>query len=414
MASSPASPSSPAPSSPAPSSPGQAPPCSGADVPAAPAQRRSLSDRLPRAWLFPLLAFGATWVLILATWYASDAIYGHSEPWSWHFIFKDARYYLAIAEHGYKAKSPFPWNEHSSADRGTAFFPFFPALIRLASYVTAGHYVIAGFIVTVLSGAASALGVWGLAARVQGRRVADCAVVLYCVFPGAMTFGLLYADPLAIALSAAALWAILERRWLIAGLAGAAATAERETLIVLAAVAGVAALHAIWTRREWRALIAPVLTPVGALAFFGYLGHRYHDYAFWFQAERDGWGGRLDGGLHTLRLVLLLDPAARAKDPIYSGLLVAMAVAAVTGIALMIAARLPLPLTLFGILIIVLAVVSSAPSIKPRLVWTAFPIFIGAAAKLPRWLYWPVVVVSAGTLAFLVGWWPHHYLGAAP
>jgi hypothetical protein len=89
----------------------------------------------------------------------------------------------------------------SEPDRRTAFFPFFPALIRLVSYLTAGHYVIAGFIVTVLSGAASALGVWGLAGRVRGRRVADYAVVLYCFFPGAMTFGLL-----------------LERRWLIAGL----------------------------------------------------------------------------------------------------------------------------------------------------------------------------------------------------
>jgi hypothetical protein len=415
MAASPASSSSSSSSSPtaSPAPGGQDPPRSPEDAQAAPAERRALSDRLPRAWLFPLLVFGATWVLILATWYASDAIYGHSEPWSWHFIFKDAKYYLAIAEHGYKAKSPFPWNRHSAVDRRTAFFPFFPAVIRLVSYVTAGHYVIAGFIVTVLSGAASALGVWGLAARVTSRRVADYAVVLYCVFPGAMTFGLLYAEPMAIALSAAALWAILERRWLIAGLAGAAATAERETLIVLAAVAGVAALHAIWTRREWRALIAPALTPLGVLAFFGYLGHRYHDYAFWFQAERDGWGGHLDGGLHTLRIVLWLDPAT-TQYKLYNVLLIVMAVAAVTGIALMIAARLPLPLTLFGILVIVAAVVSSAPSIKPRLIWTAFPIFIGAAAKLPRWLYWPVVVVSAGALAFLIGWWPNHYFGPAP
>jgi hypothetical protein len=396
--------------------PGQIPPGSGEDAEPGqpgPPQRPALSDRLPRWWLFPLLVFAATWVLILAVWYASDAIYGHSEPWSWHFIFKDAKYYLAIAEHGYKAKSPFPWNRHLEQDRRTAFFPLFPALIRLVSYVTAGHYVIAGFIVTVLSGAASAVGVWGLAARVRDRRVADYAVMLYCFFPGAMAFGLLYAEPLAIALSTAALWAILERRWLIAGLVGAAATAERETLIVLTAVAGVAALHAIWTRREWRALIAPVLTPLGVLAFFGYLGHRYHDYLFWFQAERDGWDGHLDGGLHTLRIVLWMDPAT-TEYPFYNVLLIVMAVVAVVGVALMIAARLPLPLTLFGILVVVAAIVSSAPSIKPRLIWTAFPIFIAAAAKLPRWLYWPVLIVSAATLAFAIGWWPNHYFGPAP
>jgi hypothetical protein len=402
--------------SPTPSSPASPPPAAPA-APAlagpAPPGRPALSDRLPRAWMFPLLAFGLTWVLIAATWLASDAIYGHSHPLAWHFIFKDAKYYLAIAEHGYKARSPFPWHRGSEPDRRAAFFPLFPAVIRLAGYLTAGHYGYAGLLVQVLSGAASALGVWGLAARVAGRRTADHAVLLYCLFPGAMTFGLLYAEPLAVALSAAALWAILERRWLIAGLAGAAATAERETLIVLAGVAGVAALHAIWTRREWRALIAPALTPLGVLAFFGYLGHRYHDYGFWFQAEQDGWGGHLDGGLHTLRVVLWLDPGT-TRYPLYNALLTAMAVAAVAGVALMIAARLPLPLTLFAILVIAAAVVSSAPGIKPRLIWIAFPVFTGAAARLPRWLYWPVLIVSAGALAFLTGWWPHHYFGPAP
>ena len=146
-------------------------------------------------------------MLIGVTWLASDAIYGHSHPLWWHFIFKDAKYYLAIAEHGYKATSPFPWGRGSEPDRRTAFFPLFPAVIRLFGYLTAGHDVIAGFIVQVLSGAASALGVWGLAARARDRRTADRAVLLYCLFPGAMTFGLLYAEPLAIALSAAVLMA---------------------------------------------------------------------------------------------------------------------------------------------------------------------------------------------------------------
>ena len=33
-----------------------------------PARTRSLSDHLPRPWLFPLTVFAATWVLIVATW----------------------------------------------------------------------------------------------------------------------------------------------------------------------------------------------------------------------------------------------------------------------------------------------------------------------------------------------------------
>ena len=376
--------------------------------------RPALSDRLPHPWLLPLLVFAVTWLLILAAWYGSDAIYGHGHPWTWHFLFKDAKYYLAIAEHGYKRTSPFPWGRHGSAiDRRTAFFPLFPLLIRLASYLTGGNYLIAGLAVSVLAGAASAVGVWILAARLCDRRVADRAVTLYCFFPGAMTFGMLYSEPLAVALGAGALLALLDRRWLVAGIIGAVSTAERPTMIVLVAVFGFAAAQAIWSRREWRALIAPALTPLGMLAFFGYLGRRYHNYAFWFRVERDGWKEHVGWGEHTLRIMLWADPGT-SRYAIYNVLLIAMFVAAVAGIAMMFAARLPIPVSLFAILVVASCVVSSDQSTKPRFIWAAFPIFIGAAAKLPRFLYWPVLVLSAASLAFVIGWWPNHYFGPAP
>jgi len=376
--------------------------------------RPALSDRLPHPWLLPLLVFAATWLLILAAWYGSDAIYGHGHPWTWHFLFKDAKYYLAIAEHGYKRTSPFPWGRSGSEiDRRTAFFPLFPVLIRLASYLTGGNYLIAGLAVSVLAGAASALGVWVLAARLCGRRVADRAVTLYCFFPGAMTFGMLYSEPLAVAFGAAALLALLDRRWLLAGIIGAVSTAERPTMIVLVAVSGFAAAQAIWSRREWRALIAPALTPLGMLAFFGYLGHRYHDYAFWFQAEKAGWNQHIDWGVHTLHIVFWADPGT-TKYKVFNLVLIIMFISAVAGIAMTLAARLPLPVTLFGVLVVLMSVIAYGQNTKPRFVWSGFTLFIGAAAKLPKAIYWPVVILSAVGLAFLIGWWPNHYFGPAP
>jgi len=392
-------------------SPGQVSPGPGRAEPRPPG-RPALSDRLPRAWLFPLLVFALTWVVILATWSGSDAVYGQGHPWTWHFIFKDSVYYLGIAEHGYPDRLPFPWNGSPVAARA-AFFPVFALLIRLISYLTGGDFVVAGLAASIVSGAASAVGVWALAARLRGRRVADRAVLLYCFFPGAMTFGMLYSEPLAVALGAAALLALVERRWLLAGLIGAVGTAERPTLIVLAAVAAVAAAQAIWTRREWRALLAPALTPLGALAFFGYLGHRYHDYAFWFRVEHEGWHDHIDGGVHALHILFWADPAT-AHYKVFNVVLIAMFIAALAGIALMIAARLPLPVTLFGVLVVLMSVVSVGQVTKPRFIWAAFPLFIGAAAKLPRAIYWPVLVLSAAGLVFLVAWWPNHYAGPAP
>jgi hypothetical protein len=393
-------------------SPDRAPSRSGDPEPGPSPRRPALSDRLPRAWLFPLLVFAATWVLIVATWYISDAIYGGSHPWTFHFLVKDADYYLGIAQHGYPARLPTPWRD-TPVNARAAFFPLFPALIRLASYLTGGNYPVAGLIAQIAAGAASALGVWAVASRLRGRRVADRAVVLYCLFPGALTFSLLYSEPLAVAISAAAILAMLDRRWLLAGIAGIAASTERPTLIILVVVFGVAAIQAIWTRREWAALLAPALTPLGVLAFFAYLGHRYHDYKFWFRVETVVWHEHIGWGEHTLKVVLWMDRATE-KAHVFNAMLIIMFAVAVVGIALMVADRLPIPVILFAVLLVLLSVISPAQSTRPRFIWTAFPIFIGAAAKLPRVVYWPVLVLSAAGLVFLIAWWPNHRIGPAP
>jgi hypothetical protein len=356
--------------------------------------RPALSDRLPRPWLFPLAVFAVAWMLILVAWFGGDAIIGQSHPWAWHILIMDTGFYRGIASHGY-----------TGDPAKAAFFPLFPLLIHLASYLTGGNYMLAGLITMIACGAASAVAVWALADRLCGRRVADRAVMLYCVFPGAMTFGILYAEPLGVALAAAALLALVERRWLLAGIIGAFATAERPTLTVLVVAAGVAAIQAIRDRREWRALLAPALTPLGILLFFDFLGHRYHDYGYWFKIVRSGWGQHFDWGASTLRMVLWLARFDRHYHRAFLVLLGIMFITGLVGVVLMVTARLPLPVIFFGVLTIALAFMSTNAGPRPRLVWAAFPIFIGAAAKLPRVVYWPVVVLSAAGFVLLVGAW---------
>jgi hypothetical protein len=376
--------------------------------------RPALSDRLPRAWLFPLLVFAVTWVLILITWRVAASIYGVSMPWGGYFLFKDANFYIWIAQHGYHSPGTLTPTVPPAPPAQTAFFPLLPAMVKAASYLlvfTTSRYLWAGLLVQVLSGAAAAVAVWALAARVRDRWMADRTVLLFCAFPGAMTFGMLYSEPLGIALAAGCLLAAVNRKWLLAGILGLLGTAEHSTLIVLAPVLGITALHAIWTRRDWWSLIAPVLTPVGMLGYFAWLGPRYHNFFFWFQVEKKGWRAGVDWGVHEFHLVTWSNPGA-AKDTLFNSLVTILFAVAVIGIALLLAERVALPVTLYTVLMFVDLVISASAD-KPRFIWTTIGIFIGFA-RLPRWLYWPLLIASAGLLFFLIGWWPQHYAGPAP
>jgi hypothetical protein len=390
---------------------GRSPPGTAPAGTGPPGAARAVSDRLPLPWLFPLLAFAGTWALTVAAWHVSNAVYHAHLPWTTWLWFGDSGFYRDIARVGYGQPSvtvprPGLGVPFTAAPR-SAFFPLFPARIKLVTYVTAGNYLVGDVVTQVLVGAASAVAVWALAARVRDRRTADRAALLYCVFPGAITLGMLYPEPLAVALAATCLLTVLNRRWLLAGLLALLATAAHFPMIVLVPVLGVAAIQAIWTRREWRSLVAPVLAPLGMLGYFAYFGHKYHDYLFWFKVERAGWRQHIDWGLHEWHIITWTD-VPTARHPVFDALLIAMFWIAVIGIALLIAMRAPPPIILFSAGVFLSCAMSSAGSTKPRFIFTMVGIYIAYAARLPRWLFWPLVAVSAATLAFLIAWWPHN------
>jgi hypothetical protein len=184
-------------------------------------------------------------------------------------------------------------------------------------------------------------------------------------------------------------------------------SAEHSTLIVLTPVLGLAAVQAIWSRREWRSLLAPALAPLGMLGFFAYVAPMFHDYLFWFHLERRGWNVHIDWGARELQVITWSYPG-QGKYPWQYALLVAMFWIALIGIVLLIAARAPWPITLFTALVFISCVISYPSGVLPRYAFSMFGIFLGYAAKLPTWLFWPVLVIFAGVMAFQAGYFPTH------
>lgn len=368
----------------------------------------ALSDRLPTPFLFPLLAYAVTWVLFLGAWQVANAVYQTPWPWKKYFYFADAGTYNWLAIHTYTGPH---WSAapHSRA----AFFPVLPLLSRTIADVTNHSYLPAEMAMQVVFGAGSALAVWALAAHIGGHRVADRATLLYVAFPGAITLGMLYPEPLGNLLAATSLLAALNRKWLLAGLLALVASAAHPALIVLMPTLAVCAALAIRQRREWQALIAPALAPLGMAWYFGLLAGDFHDFFWWFHDQGATWRGRADWIGHELRVLTWTDPGT-ARHVLFNVLVIVMALSLAAGIVLMLRARVPLPVSLYTILAVLAFGMANAPGPTPRFAWTALGIFTGAGALLPRWLFWPLVIISAGLMAFLFAWWPHQGLLPAP
>jgi hypothetical protein len=376
--------------------------------PQAPGYRPALSDRLPTPWLFPVLAFGASWALLAVARQVANSVYHVAWPWSKYFLCGDGSTYNWIAIHSYAGLR----NEIPPFSR-TVFFPLLSELVRTTGYMTRHQYLPAELLVQVVAGAASALAVWALAAYVKDRRVADRAVLLYVAFPGAITFGMLYPEPLGNALAALSILAVLNRNWLASGLLALTASADHPALIVLTPALAAAAIQAIRQRREWAALIAPVLAPLGMAGYFSLLAGEYHDFFFWFHDQAGGWWQRAAWIGQELRILTWTYPAV-STHAFFNALLIVTALTLIVGIALMLAARVPLPLGVYTVLAVLALGLADKPGPTPRLAWTALGVFIGVAAKVPARLFWPLLALSAGLLAFLYGWWPHQALALAP
>jgi hypothetical protein len=309
----------------------------------------------------------------------------------------DGLWYLRIARFGYP-RSVQPNVTYDVSDARAAFFPLYPDLVRAVDWLLPGGDTIAALLTNFILGAVAVL-ITGLIAReLFGLRVSERAMVLMAMFPGSFVLSFAYSEALLLVLAAGCLWFLLKRQWLLAGLLAALGTATRPNGIALIAACAVAALFAIRDRREWKALIAPLLAPVGFIGFQLWLGAHTGEAGVWFRVQTEAWGEGTSFGLTAVRRTVkaFSHPLTSPTDTI-------TAVTVATTILLLWFLRkhrLPAAFNAYIAVVLLLMVLPSTVTARPRFLYTAFPLLIVAAVWLERdkreW--WPYVIgaCSAG------------------
>lgn len=140
----------------------------------------------------------------------------------------DVNWYIGIAEHGY---DHMPFN--ADEPRNWAFFPLFPLLLRLASYLT-GEFVITGMLLSHLCFLLALFLLHRLALLFKlNADDADRCVFYLAVFPVSYFFSVPLPESLFLMLTVASFYFAKSERWWLAGLCGALASATRTTGVLL-------------------------------------------------------------------------------------------------------------------------------------------------------------------------------------
>ena len=318
----------------------------------------------------------------------------------------DGGHYLAIAAHGYT----YPPGQLAHASV-FSFFPAYPAAMSALARLPGVTLLGAGLAVTAIAGLAAAWGITVLGMKLTADpRISLLMVAVWAVAPTSTVLEMLYAEALFCALAVWVLIALVDRRWLTAaGLTIAAGTVRSTAVALVAAlvVAAAAALvEAARTHRRiaewWRPLAAALLAPLGLLGFLGYVAVRTGRLDGWFWIENHTFHMVFDWGISTLRLV----KGTFLGSPAVPDVLVVLAV--VAGALLTVwslTERIPLYLHVYTVVVVVMALASSANWIgsKPRFLLPAILLALPVARLLAP-LRTSVLVPLIAVLTALSTW----------
>jgi steroid 5-alpha reductase family enzyme len=342
------------------------------------------------------------------------SLYREFENW-------DGGWYRGLATDGYP--------HHALQSQTTlGFFPLYPLLIWLVArpltlFMAYGPYAphaadLAGLFIALVGGGVAAVLVQRLAEGWWGESAGRRAVLLFCLFPGSVVFSMVYAEGVMLPLVVGCLLALERRRWLLAGILAAFATASEPEAAVLVLVCAVAAgreLHRRgWQPPAWRALIAPVLAPIGFVAVIAYLWARTGTPRAYWIAQHYGWDERFDPLAlphlairlsHQISFAHFNHPTINLNWPV--GLIGAVVLAVLLVLMFRIRRTISPEAWVWTLGISFIAVTSEWVPPNPRLLITAFPAVIVLAyyckGRRFNWLLAlnTILLVSMSALTFV-------------
>ncbi|GGZ16337.1 glycosyltransferase family 39 protein [Streptomyces poonensis] len=385
-----------------------------------------------RPYLAPLLLYGVTKLVGLTVfavlldrsgdYRGKQPRFGGGEHW-WDVLGTwDGWWYLQVAEKGYDPHplQPLaPGGVFTVKQDSVAFFPLYPALIRMVSQVTGLGLYGSGILVSVLASFVAAAGIYAVISLLAGVRAGTIAAGLWAVAPGAGVEWAVYSESVFVAIAAWCCHCVMKHHWKAAGVLAFVAGLNRPTSAVLIGAVGLAALVTLARRDSRREhgvagpVFAMVTAPLGLLGYVAWVGLRMGDLTAYFTLQREGWAHFFDYGAHTLDV--LGNTAVGRRDYLFAFSVpdligVQLVLALPFLLTLMLRKRPPLVLTAYTLATVVTVLGTQQMFANTsRYLLPAFPLLLAPAAAMSR-LRLPSLIVFFTTAAVASGWYAHYVI----
>jgi hypothetical protein len=336
----------------------------------------------------------------------------------------DAPRLLRLADRGYDPLIP-GYLRGKPTTSNIAFFPLYPLVVRVVAALPLISTLAAGYLVTAVSGLVAAVGLDRFGRRLVGRADGATAgrlgglvfVALWATWPHSVVLAMPYTEALYVAFAVWSMLALLDGRWVTAGVLCLVAGATRSLGVALAGAITLAAtvtiVRAIREHRRVprRPVAGAVLAPLGVLGYWGYQWARTGRPDAWFWVQSAEWRSSFDGGAYTLRTITKSLTQGNALVIVVCSLVVVASIALVVALAV---GRAPLAVVAYAALAVVVTFgTENYMNSKSRFLLCAFPLVVPLArglVRLPRLLVVGVVVVltvvAAWYNAYVLVVWP--------
>ena len=332
----------------------------------------------------------------------------------------DGQWMLALAQHGYHDVPVQLTDAHGqhTADTAYAFFPGYPGTVHAVSLLGVGTYA-AAIATSLICGAAATVAAYRIGRWCAARKWptdhdrADQAgtlmAVLFAATPMSIVLSMAYTEAIYCALAGWALWMVLEKRWVAAGLLTACAGLTRATAVALIAVVVIGAL--LDRAGGWQRWVGAALAPVGWLAWMITVAVQTGTPLGWFDVQRDGWNTGIDFGRATLTYLRDTFAANQTAGDVFTAWVI---LATLVLVVLTFVTRLPWPVTLYGTLAAATVLLSTGlMNSRVRLLLPAFVLLTPVALALAQRSRTTQVTVAVGTTAVST-WFGAYMLGIYP